>query len=108
MKVYTYRTFKAKVCKDFGGNNYIDFQYEILSKFLFSQHHCRDMLKKKFSHENPILSRDMGPKIFFIAIFEKNRVEIHGTKPFKYWKIDKGKSSILYMSIPKYVERLRV
>ena len=23
MKVYTYRTFKAKVCKDFGGNNYI-------------------------------------------------------------------------------------
>ena len=24
------RTFKAKVCKDFWGNNYIDFQYEIL------------------------------------------------------------------------------
>ena len=29
-KIYTYRTFKAKVCKDFGGNHYIDFQYEIL------------------------------------------------------------------------------
>ena len=25
LKFYTYRTFKAKVCKDFGGNNYIDF-----------------------------------------------------------------------------------
>ena len=31
MKVYTNRTFKAKVCKNFGGNNYRDFQYEILS-----------------------------------------------------------------------------
>ena len=30
MKVYTNRTFKAKFCKDFWGNNYTDFQYYIL------------------------------------------------------------------------------
>ena len=28
------------------------------------------------------------------------------TKPFKYWKIDKGKSSILYMSIPSHIPEI--
>ena len=43
-----------------------------------------------------------GSKKFFHCDFWKEQVEIHRTKPFKYWKIDKGKSSILYMSIPIY------
>ena len=32
LKVYTIRTFKAKVCKNFEGNNYRGFQYEILGE----------------------------------------------------------------------------
>ena len=58
------------------------------------------------SHEKPILSRDMGPKNFFHCDFWKEQVEIHRTKPFKYWKIDKGKSSILYMSIPSHIPEI--
>ena len=36
------------------------------------------LVSLNFSHENPILSRDMGPKNFFIAIFEKNRSKYIG------------------------------